>query len=161
MHVQGFYGETQCFANFILTLKLKVIILVDPYPNDSPPEMCMLAKCHHVTLNLCQRYHLKALITSKISPPLNLRARVLLKTDAGELGSAYTDEQIEEAPTVSRRTIQGIRTQCCLEPETLLPVRHRPKEGFPWQLGIQPVYRGWVGLNTRVCRGDTPIRQVK
>ena len=34
------------------------------------------------------------------------------------------------------------------------------QQGFPWQPGIQPVSRGWIGLDTRVCRGETPIRQV-
>ena len=33
-------------------------------------------------------------------------------------------------------------------------------QGFPWQPGIQPVSRGWIGLGTEVHRGDTPIHQV-
>ena len=33
-------------------------------------------------------------------------------------------------------------------------------QGFPRQPGIQPVSRGGIGLDTRVCRGETPIRQV-
>ena len=33
-------------------------------------------------------------------------------------------------------------------------------QGFPWQLSMQPVSRDWIGLDTRMCRGETPIRQV-
>ena len=33
-------------------------------------------------------------------------------------------------------------------------------QGFPWQPGIQPVSRGWIGLDAEARRGDTPIRQV-
>ena len=70
----------------------------------------MPAKCYHVTLNRCQRDELKALITSGISPARKLtRARVLLKADAGEFGPAYTDDQIQAAIEVSRRTLQRTR----------------------------------------------------
>ena len=34
------------------------------------------------------------------------------------------------------------------------------KQGVSWQLGIQPVSWGWIGLDTWGHRGDTPIRQV-
>ena len=33
-------------------------------------------------------------------------------------------------------------------------------KGVPWQLSIQPVSRGWIGLDAEARRGDTPIRQV-
>ena len=70
----------------------------------------MPAKCHHVTLSRSQRDQLKALITSGTSPARKLtRARVLLKADAGAFGPAYTDQEIEEAIEVSRRTIQRTR----------------------------------------------------
>ena len=34
------------------------------------------------------------------------------------------------------------------------------QQGFPWSLSIQPVSRGWIGLDAEMRRGDTPIRQV-
>lgn len=70
----------------------------------------MPAKCHHVRLSECQRDELKSLITSGTATARKLaRARVLLKADAGKLGPAYTDKQIQEALEVSRQTIQRTR----------------------------------------------------
>ena len=34
------------------------------------------------------------------------------------------------------------------------------KGNLPWQLSMQPVSRGWIGLDAKGRRGDTPIRQV-
>ena len=34
------------------------------------------------------------------------------------------------------------------------------QSGFPGQPSIQPVSRGWIGLDAEARRGDTPIRQV-
>ena len=31
---------------------------------------------------------------------------------------------------------------------------------LPLATGIQPVSRGWIGLDAKMRRGDTPIRQV-
>ena len=41
--------------------------------------------------------------------------RVLLKADAGAFGLAYTDQQIQKAIEVSRRTIQRTRQTFALE----------------------------------------------
>ena len=31
---------------------------------------------------------------------------------------------------------------------------------FPWQLSIQPISEGWIGLDAEAHRADIPIRQV-
>ena len=85
----------------------------------------MPAKCHHVRLDACQRHELKSLIASGTSPSRKLtRTRILLKADAGALGPAYTDKQIQEALEVSLRTIERTRhafaregLQAALNPE--------------------------------------------
>ena len=93
----------------------------------------MPAKCHHVQLNESQRDHLKALITSGTSPARKLtRARVLLKADTGELGPAYTDNQIQAAIEVSLRTIQRTRKAFALEGlDAALTPKERRGAGMP------------------------------
>ena len=93
----------------------------------------MPAKCHHVQLNESQRDHLKALITSGTSAARKLtRARVLLKADTGELGPAYTDNQIQAAIEVSLRTIQRTRKAFALEGlDAALTPKERRGAGMP------------------------------
>ena len=93
----------------------------------------MPAKCHHVRLNACQRDELKSLIASGTSPSRKLtRARILLKADAGALGPAYTDKQIQEALEVSLRTIQRTRYAFALEGlQAALNPKERRGAGMP------------------------------
>lgn len=39
-------------------------------------------------------------------------------------------------------------------------IKNQCSTRFPLATGIQPVSRGWIGLDAKVRRGDTPIRQV-
>ena len=47
--------------------------------------------------------------TGRVAARKRTHAQVLLKADAGEHGSAWTDEQIVEAFAVGSRTVQSIR----------------------------------------------------
>ena len=70
----------------------------------------MPAKRYPVRLDPCQRDYLVDLISSGKETARKLtRARILLKADAGELGPAYSDEQIKEAVEVSIPTIERTR----------------------------------------------------
>ena len=76
----------------------------------------MPAKRYPVMLDGCQRDYLIDLISSGTESARKLtRARILLKADAGELGPAYSDEQIEEAVEVSIPTIERTRKTFVLE----------------------------------------------
>ena len=76
----------------------------------------MPAKRYHVHLNEEERTSLKRLLTTGKESTLKLtRARILLKADASELGSAYADKQIKEAVEVSVSTIERTRKTFVLE----------------------------------------------
>ena len=76
----------------------------------------MPAKRYHVQLDEEERNSLKRLLTTGKESTLKLtRARILLKADTGELGSAYDDKQIKEAVEVSLSTIERTRKTFALE----------------------------------------------
>lgn len=76
----------------------------------------MPAKHYHVRLDEEERNSLKRLLTTGKESTLKLtRARILLKADTSELGSAYDDKQIKEAIEVSLSTIQRTRKTFVLE----------------------------------------------
>ena len=76
----------------------------------------MPAKRYHVQLDEEERNSLKRLLTTGKESTLKLtRARILLKADTGELGSAYADKQIKEAVEVSLSTIERTRKTFVLE----------------------------------------------
>ena len=76
----------------------------------------MPAKRYPVILDCCQRDYLIDLISSGRESARKLtRARILLKADAGEFGSAYSDEAIKEAVEVSIPTIERVRKVFALE----------------------------------------------
>ena len=77
----------------------------------------MPAKRYHVQLDEEERTSLKHLLTTGKESTLKLtRARILLKADTGELGSAYDDKQIKEVSVeVSISTIERTRKTFVLE----------------------------------------------
>ena len=76
----------------------------------------MPVKRYPVMLDEGQRDYLINLISTGTESARKLtRARILLKADAGELGPAYSDEQIEEAVEVSIPTIERTRKTFVLE----------------------------------------------
>ena len=76
----------------------------------------MPAKRYPVRLDQCQRDSLMGLISSGRESARKLRrARILLKADAGEFGSAYSDKEIKAAVDVSVSTIERRRKAFALE----------------------------------------------
>ena len=89
----------------------------------------MPAKRYQVQLDAEQRHSLKRLLAAgKTSTWKLTRARILLKADAGELGPAYTDEQIKEAVEVSGSTIERTRKTFVLEGLTSA-LNHKERSG--------------------------------
>lgn len=66
------------------------------------------------------------------------RARILLKTDAGEGGPGWTDQRIADALEVSFRTVENVR-RCCVEEGLELAVQGRPPGDRPWQRKLDGV----------------------
>ena len=93
----------------------------------------MPAKRYPVILDENQRDYLIALITSGTESARKLtRARILLKTDEGELGPAYADKEIKEAVEVSIPTIERTRKTFVLQGLTAaLTPKKRSKPSRP------------------------------
>lgn len=66
------------------------------------------------------------------------RARILLKSDAGEGGPGWTDQRIADALDVSFRTVENVR-RCCVEEGLELAVQGRPSPDRPWQRKLDGV----------------------
>ena len=66
------------------------------------------------------------------------RARILLKSDAGEGGPGWTDQRIADALDVSFRTVENVR-RCCVEESLELAVQGRPAPDRPWQRKLDGV----------------------
>ena len=66
------------------------------------------------------------------------RARILLKSDAGEGGPGWTDQRIADALDVSFRTVENVR-RCCVEEGLELAVQGRPAPDRPWQRKLDGV----------------------
>ena len=66
------------------------------------------------------------------------RARILLKSDAGEGGPGWTDQRIADALDVSFRTVENVR-RCCVEEGLELAVQGRPVPDRPWQRKLDGV----------------------
>ena len=70
----------------------------------------MPKKKYIVTLTAEERAYLRGLITKGKTAALKQRhARILLKTDQGPQGEHWTDEEIQRALDVHRRTVERLR----------------------------------------------------
>jgi hypothetical protein len=84
--------------------------------SDSPQETSMPRKQHVVRLTPAERAGLTSLIGSGVAPARRLiRARILLKADAGVGGPRWTDLAIADALEVSDRSVARVRAEFCAE----------------------------------------------
>jgi hypothetical protein len=83
---------------------------------DSVSARQVAVKKYVVTLSTAERERLEALIrTGKHSARKLLRARILLKADASEVGEAWTDSQIAAGLNTSVMTVARVREQLVKE----------------------------------------------
>jgi len=95
--------------------------------------MAIRNKKYIVRLDREERESLERMVrTGKAAARKIIRARILLKADAGEGGPGWTDQRIADALDVSFRTAENVR-RCCVEEGLERAIQGRPVSDRPWQ----------------------------
>jgi hypothetical protein len=96
------------------------------------------AKKYIVKLSEAERHHLQALINKGKSPAKRLlKARILLKADAGAKGETWSDGEIIEALDTNKSMVTRVRQQ--FVEESLEAVLSRKERAAP---AIRPIFDG-------------------
>jgi hypothetical protein len=117
----------------------------------------MPRKQHVVRLRAEERADLVQLIRAGVAPARRLvRARILLKADAGQRGPRWTDAQIAEAVEASPRTVARVRADFCAHGLAQTLHRRRPARVYLRRLDGEA-----EATLVALTRGPAPVGQAR